>query len=282
VNEASGAVGRPLGVPVLHEDPVPQRLPGALTRGPLVEATAEAVLIRVPMVGRFLVQGLGPTLVERAAGASDADLGCFRDGPVAAAAALLRGELPLRAASVSIDARAVLLCGPSAAGKSALAAALAQRGHPVLADAVTVISPELGGGRPTVTPVAPEPVVWPDTAAELDLVGTPARPVRPALASRAYRLGPEPSPAPVAAVVALRTNPAKPRASLDPVVGAARLRTLLALRWHSRLVDPLGLTDAQFAVLARMAADADCAHLVRPRRGAPATALAELVEGLMA
>ena len=281
MNEVSVALGRPPGVPVLREDSVPERLPGALARGPLVEATADAVLIRVPLVGRFLVRGEGPTLVERAAGATDADLGCFRDGPVAAAAALLRGELPLRAACVSVAGRTVLLCGPSAAGKSALAAALAQRGHPVLADAVALISTGPGEGPPTVTPVAPEPVLWPDTAAELGLLGKPARPVRQALVSRAYRLGPDPVAAPVTAVVALRTNPARPRASLDPLVGAAKLPTLLALRWHARLVGPLGLDDAHFAVLTRLAAETDCVQLVRPRSGAPATALAELVEGLM-
>ena len=114
----------------MREAAVPTDLAKPLLRGPAIEANREEVLIRVPRVGRFLVRREPPVLVERAPGATDADLECFRDEPVAAAAALLRGDLPLRAASVSIGGRAVALCGPSASGKSTLAAALALRGTP--------------------------------------------------------------------------------------------------------------------------------------------------------
>ncbi|HEV7847348.1 MAG TPA: hypothetical protein VGO83_13935, partial [Thermoleophilaceae bacterium] len=89
-------------VPGLVEASVPERLPGAVVRGPVVEAAPETVLIRLPLVGRFLVRAEGPARVERAPGATDADLRCFAAGPVAAAAALLRGTIPLRAAAVVI------------------------------------------------------------------------------------------------------------------------------------------------------------------------------------
>jgi hypothetical protein len=269
-------------VPSLREQPVPHRLPGAAVRGPLIEATPEAVLLRVPMVGRFLARSDGPVAVERAAGATDADLHCFRDGPVAAAVALLQGRLVLRAACVSIGGRAVALCGASAAGKSAIAAALGQRGHPVIADAVTVMSAE-PGEPPLVTPLAPDPVLWPDTARELRLDGPPAaRRVRPALDMHAYRLGPRPVTTEVAAVAILRTGATRSEPVVEPLAGMAKLPPLMASRWHGRLVEPLGQLAAQFAILTRLAAVVAGVHLVRPQGGAPLSRLADLVEGVLA
>jgi hypothetical protein len=231
------------------------------------------VLIRVPMVGRFLVPVGGPVLVEREPGAADSDLRCFLDEPVAAAAALLRGDLVLHAATVAIGGRAVVLCGPSAVGKSALAAALAQRGHAVLADGVTAVAPGL-----VVAPLAPEPVLWPDTVDELGLGEQAGRPVRPALSKRAYRIGPEAPAVPLAAVVYLHARVTARAPAVEPVTGAEVLTALLAARWHAPLVAALGCEAAQFQIAALAATGAAHLRLVRPRTGTPSTELADLVE----
>jgi hypothetical protein len=264
----------------LREEPVPLRLPDAVIRGPLVEAARDAILLSVPGVARFLVQAGGPTLVERAPPATDADVRYFADEAVAAAVALLDGQLVLRGAAVVIGGRAVALCGPSAAGKSALAAALAQRGSSVLSDAVTVVSIDSLSGRPAVWPVASEPVLWPDSAEELGLLSAPSRRVRPLLPKRAYRLGP-PAPAPptpLAALVVLRPEPGQSEVAIEPLEGATKLHTLLAVRWYQRLVDPLGLSAAQFDLLTRVAASTPCVCLRRPVRGAATDLLAQIVE----
>jgi hypothetical protein len=261
---------------------VPARLSGALVRGPLVEATGRAVLIRVPMVGRFLVTAAGPVLVGREAGATDSDLRCFLDEPVAAAAALLRGCLVLRASAVSIGGRAVVLCGPPAVGKSALAAALAQRGHGVLADAVTAVAPGPHGDALVVAPLAPEPALWPDTVDELELGELPARRVRPALSKRAYRIGPDAPSAPLAAVVDLHARVTARTPAVEQMAGVEALTTLLGARWHARLAGPLGYEEAQFQIAARAAASAEHVRLLRPRLGTPTAALAELVETVVA
>jgi hypothetical protein len=264
-----------------RETAVPTKLAGALVRGPLVDATDRAVLVRVPMVGRFLVAAGEPVLVERAAGATDADLRCFLDEPVAAAAALLNGELVLRAATVAIGGRAVVLCGPPAAGKSALAAALAQRGHGVLADAVTVVAPRSDSDALVVAPLAPEPVLWPDTVAELGLGEESARVVRPSLLKRAYAIGPDAPPAPLAAVVDLHARVTARTPAIEPMTGVEALTTLLGARWHARLAASLGQETVQFKIATRAAA-ATHVRLLRPRLGTPTATLAELVEALVA
>jgi hypothetical protein len=271
-----------IGAPVLEAARVPDRLVGAVLRGPVVEASPDAILFRVPTVARFLVQAEGPVLVERAVGASDADLACFRDGPVAAAAALLRGHVVLRAATVSIGGTAVALCGVSAAGKSSLAAALGQRGHTVLADAVTAISTDPDRRRFVVAPLGPELQLWPDSVRELGLDETPSRVVRAALAARAYRLGPDPVAAPLGAVGLLSIAATAKRARLEAVDGAAKVRALLGAGWHLRLADPLGLSTALFSRVADLASAVPCVRVVRPRRGVSAAQLAKIVEGLVA
>jgi hypothetical protein len=256
---------------------VPERLADPRVRGPLVEAADRSVLIRVPMVGRFLMTDGEPVSVEREAGATDLDLRCFLDEPVAAAAALLHGDLVLRAATVAIGGRAVVICGPPAAGKSALAAALAQRGHGVLSDAVTAVAEDL-----VVEPLAPEPALWPDTADELGLGEQDGRVVRPALAKRAYRIGPDATAAPIAAVVDLHARVTADEPEVERVTGAVAVATLLGSRWHTRLAGPLGREEAQFRMASRAAERASVVRLVRPRAGAPTSALAELVEALVA
>jgi hypothetical protein len=259
-----------------------ERLEGAIFRGPLLEATRENILLCVPGVGRFLVSIDGSCVVERSAGATEADVRCFLDESVAAAAAVLVGRLALNASAVSIDGRAVVLCGQAGAGKSATAAALAMRGHAMLADAVTVISAPAEGGEPVVSPTAHEPSLWPDVARELGLRADSARVVRPALAKRAYGLGPVPAAAPVAAIVALGVSSSAHRPELDSVAGADRVALLAASRWHRGVAAALGQPAADFEVLAGLGATGSWARLVRPWRGSSPAALAQVVEGLVA
>jgi hypothetical protein len=117
---------------------------------------------------------------------------------------------------------------------------------------------------------------------ELALGDTPARRVRPALPARAYRLGPEPSPAPVAAIVILGVGATRREPEHNPLTGADKLTAIMGARWHSRLGDPLGRSAAQFRIATGLAAVTACTHVIRPRSGAPPTRLAELVEELVA
>jgi hypothetical protein len=270
---------QPTWPPAWLDAPVPARLPAAAYRGPVVEAAADRILVRVPPVGRFLAQRHGPVLVDRVAGATDADVTCFLGGPVGAAALLLRGRLTLRAAAVSVAGSGVLICGSPAAGKSVLAAALAQRGHRVLADRVGLVV----GPVPTVVPVDPQVQLWPDAVGLLGLAAAAGRVVRPVLARRAFQLGPAARPAPLRLLVLLRQET---RVSLGlaepagPGAAANRFAALLGLEWHRRLVGPLGREADRFSWLAGLAR-AGRVVLVGGQRQAPPAELAARVEGLL-
>jgi hypothetical protein len=261
-------------MPSVTEARVPDGLHGAAVRGPVVDATREEILLRIPRLARFLVRA-DRVRVERMPAATDADVQCFLDGPVAAAAALLRGAIPLHAAAVNVDGRAVAITGLSGSGKSAVAAALALRGHDVLADAVTVLD------HP-VRPLCPRPVLWPDMVEALGLDPAAGHIVRPALRKRAFDLGPPPDEAPLRAVVLLVRDALHARPASRELTGTQKAATLLNAAWFRGLVAPLGLERARFAKLAQIAAETQCLQVVRPRDNCSPADVAELLEDVLA
>jgi hypothetical protein len=72
----------------------------------------------------------------------------------------LRGTPSLHAGAVAIDGVAVALAGEAGTGKSTTTAALAGRGHPVLADDVLAL--RATGGEILAQPAYPHLRLWPD------------------------------------------------------------------------------------------------------------------------
>lgn len=236
-----------------------------------MEASRDEMVLRIPRVGRFVVRRGEPVAVERAAEATDADVRCFLTGPVAAAEALLRGAIPLHASAVVIGGRAVVVAGLSGVGKSGVAAALAMRGHAVLADAVTVL-------EPFVRPHAPRPVLWPDLVEQLGLAPDAGELVRPALPKRSFQLGPASDGAPLGTVVFLGRDALCEQPTFSRLVGTKKTGALLSSAWYRRLTEPLGLAQARFGPLAEVAARTECVEVVRPRDNSSVVALATVIE----
>ena len=93
------------------------------------------------------------------------DLAVYLRGPVMGFVLRRRGVMALHASAVAIEGQAVVLCGPSEAGKSTTAAALALRGVPVVSDDITALSE--GGAGYLVEPGYPRICLWPDAVRDL-------------------------------------------------------------------------------------------------------------------
>ena len=230
------------------EGRVPESLPDAVHRSALVEANRHQALFRLKTVGRFLVEQDNPTVVERAAGATDQDVECFLRGPVAALRLCLAGHFALRGAAVEIDGRALAVCG-IATGASTLAAALALEGHPVLADGVVCIE----ANPPTVVLIPeaypPRLTLWPDVVEAFGLDPSDGELVRPPLSSRAFALGPPPPSRPVPLGALLSLGVADNRNvpfTAETLSGFAAVATLLKAFWHPHLTEDLGMAKQQF------------------------------------
>jgi hypothetical protein len=199
-------------------------------------------------------------------------------GIPAAVCAMQAGDLALHASAVEIGGRAVLFAGPSMHGKTTLAAALAARGHRLLAEDTIRCSlaevPEAYPG-PAVVRLRADVVrslavpdvaaVAPDEEGRTPLVFAPA--VRGSGA-----------PVPIAAVVFLRTDAGQPR--LDAVeAGAAAARDLFALAFRLP-------TDASraacFAQVVDLATRVDVLDLSRPMTFAALPAVIALLEDRIA
>jgi hypothetical protein len=245
---------------------------------PLLEANPDAALLRIPGVAEYLVRSDGSVEIGRAPGTTEDDVACFRDGPVAALSGLLQGGFPLRAAAVGTAAGGIVLCGPSAVGKSATAAALALRGGCVLADKVVML-----GALPALslsgTPASVE--LWPPMARALGLDPDAGHRVRPALEKLAYQLGPDAGsePVPAALVVVLDIDNRLTTPELYELTeGRQKLHALLAAGWHRRLVAPLGLSITHLDWACSVAATVRIARLHRPRHGMTIDDVARLIE----
>ena len=169
------------------------------------------------------------------------DVATYLLGSVMAFVLRLRGVTCLHASAVAVDGEAVALVGPAGAGKSTLAAALANRGHAVIADDVVALSHR--DGRFFLQPGTPRIRLWPESVAAL--YGSPdALPrLTPTWDKRfldvtqhGHRF--ERQPLPLAAIYCLaerRVDPATPH--VEPLSPAASFVTLIANTHANHLLD---------------------------------------------
>lgn len=257
--------------------PVPDHLPERHGDGPIHEAAPGRALLKLPGIARVLVEDGACVTVERAAATSDADIDWLLAGPVRETARLQRGTMALRASAVVVADRAVALVGVAAMGKSAVAAALALRGHPVLADSALPV--ELGDG-PLARGTTAALELWPPAPSEVGLDRYAGEIVRPALAKRAYRFAAAESAA-LGAVVLLErvTNQGDP--SAERLRGGKSFNTIGRFTAMLPLIEPLGLRAAHFRWVTRLATQTPVFHLKTDRHRRDLAAVADVVEGIV-
>ena len=93
------------------------------------------------------------------------DLTTYLVGPVLGFVLRRRGVLALHASCVAIADRAIVLAGPSEAGKSTIAGALALLGESVLCEDISPLAE--AGGRYYMEPGYPRVCLWPDSVENL-------------------------------------------------------------------------------------------------------------------
>lgn len=168
------------------------------------------------------------------------DAATYLYGPVLAFLLRRAGSSCLHASAVAMGGGAVLLCGPALAGKSTTAAALAARGHPVLADDVCAL--DEGRRGVTVRAAYPQLRLWPDAVGVLYGQGVELPPLTPNwekryldLAAPAGGFHPEPLPVQAVYLLAVREETAVPR--LEPVAPAAAVTALVGNSYLGWLPD---------------------------------------------
>jgi hypothetical protein len=182
-------------------------------------------LVRLPGIGHFLLRDTEViAALETEPDAPEITAAIF--GNVLACICWRRGQLALHGSAVAIDGRAVLLLGPRETGKSVLVAALAGRGHCVLADEVAAVSGGLCHPAGSLLSLADDALI----AAGIDPQPLPQYTNFP-IPKRLWTAGPRPEPRPYPIAVVLRLKKADADADaahrLDRLDGDAAINAVL-------------------------------------------------------
>jgi len=184
-----------------------------------------------------------------------------------AAAWVQRGCLVLHAAGVVMAAGAVALAGHSGAGKSVLAAALAQRGAEVLADEVLPIDVRDGGAPPLAHPTDPAMLLWRSAAEKLGYDAATLTQARAGLPR--YWLPPLPAaaaPQPLARIYLLEVH-TLPEVQLEWLRGRERVMALMRHAFNRRLAETPARRQQMLLRLAALPKTVGVARLRRPEEG---------------
>ena len=234
--------------------------PGNVTRTAFWQARPGAFRMEVGEVARYLVTGGRDVFVEPLGGSED-DVAVFFASSPFTALLQQRGVLTLHAASVQTTAGAVLLLGASGTGKSSLAAALAERGFPLLADNVTGVVP---GGRPMALPAFSRHRLWAHTLDEMGWRDRAQRRVRADVEKDKYWLPAQlaaTEPLPVCAAFVLAEGD---HFGLEPVPPDRALWLLCSYTHRRRVMAALGQRRAHFQAAIALARRVPVARVTRP------------------
>ena len=247
----------------IRRRPVPVALENASATGVTWQIAGDRFLQRIPDVARFLLSAGREIAFEPEADADVDDIPIFILGTVFGILLHQREQIVLHASAVRVNGKAVLFCGASGAGKSTMAAALAQRGYPLVTDDICAIAAV--DGTPMVHPDGRQLKLWAQAIERLELADSRGERVR----SRLEKFYVEPAesfsePLPLGAVYALREArpPHAPGIERPNVVDAALILRRNAYR--PLLVNRMGQKANYFHAATTIANVTGIFHLTRP------------------
>jgi hypothetical protein len=126
----------------------------------LLRASPEEAIFVHPLIGVLLMRRGRQILIDPRSGVDEAGLSPFILGAPMSVLLSQRGLTVLHASSILIGSEAVAFVGHKGAGKSVLAASLARKGYPLLADDVTAVSQR--DADLTLIPASPQIRLLPD------------------------------------------------------------------------------------------------------------------------
>lgn len=195
----------------------------------------DEVWLDIPNVAKFYLTAQ-QIIVEQAAESDPDLLQVYMQGYALGIQAMLAGKLVLHATTLSLNDKAIILCGSSGSGKSTLAAALLARGYTLVSDEVTVLDQ-----NGLVQPGFDDIKLWHDAAEVLALPAQQTQPIRSAINKFYYRPQQQvAAPVRPAVVYVLGTDNRIP-AELTEVTGFAKFEPLRSQYYRPFLVKPLQL-----------------------------------------
>ena len=234
------------------------------------------LLIRIGKLGRILVEDGQKITLDLQSGAEPVTTRLVLINLGLSAVLHQRGFLALHASAVATTKGAVLFCGHRRAGKSTLAAALGQRGWPLVGDDKVAIY--LENNQPMVNPSFPRLRLWRDAIEHLEIVSEDFERIAD---MEKYNLhageGFNSAPLPLCAVYLL--NPQETaQISLAPLQGMGKFHTLQRHTYANQFLKGLGLLPAHFRLASVIAGRVPITRIIRPSQENRLDELVDIVE----
>ena len=246
------------------------RVPGSLSSVDVVfpdgQCNEKELLLTIPEIATYLIRTGTEILVDQAPASNFGDVRGYLLGTVFGVLCHQRGITPLHASAIDVADGCVAFVGDSGTGKSTLVAALAARGHQVIADDVCFLQPN-EQGQVRVWPGMNRLRLWEDAMKALGYDGpgverefrgynkyliplhAPPNPSKPRQLRRVYQLEPAPE---------------GERASVHRLRGAAVVEVLIQNIYRLGLAEHMGRKANAFVVCAAAAQDIPIFRFSRP------------------
>ncbi len=197
--------------------------------------------VEIPGVCIFSIRDGCEIVIEPAPATDSVELRNYLFGTGLGLICHQRGVFPLHGSCLRFGSHAVIFSGDSGAGKSTLAAALARRGHPLLADDVCVL--ENRAGSWVVRPAFPRVKLWP-TSFRAVLGVRPGQSLVDRRGKRHFQFEPvpafDPDPVPLAAIYFLEQIEDGQPESVVEVSGVEKLQLIRSQIFRRRVGRALG------------------------------------------
>lgn len=225
------------------------------------QTAADEYLLQVPKVARFHVTMSRITVCPEPE-AADTAVRLYLFGSVMGALLHLHGVLPLHGSAVALPlgAGAAVFVGVSSAGKSTLAAALSQRGYPLMADDVSAIRVSSNGC--ILYPGLARSKLWLKSMQFLELDLADGRSVRPD--KYAFDMALAGGPRAITHVYELLPAPESNKMTLMKITGVEKLRLLDEHTFRRNYIFGLGRRGPHLGHLARLAEQVQVGKITRP------------------
>jgi hypothetical protein len=220
--------------------------------------------LRIPGIGCYLVTNGEDIIVSPEPGARLLDVRAYLLGTLFVALCQQRRLLPLHGSAVSSKKGVVAFLGRSGEGKSSLAAYLAQRGFPVLADDVCLV--DSGSSGPAmVIPTAPWLKLWRNS---LELLGRQVQGLERVFSEDdKYRLPLAGTlhPEPIGRLVFLETNSNHASVTeIQELSAVEAIPLLMDLTHQAYVLQATGQLEQSFLRCSRVSSQARAYRLLRP------------------
>jgi hypothetical protein len=264
------AIDGPLGTVILRPGEVPEHLEHSGLTKASIEVSPDAVLIKphkgAQSLGRILVRGGREILVAPAPGC-EPDLEPYILGSALGAICLQNGLLPLHASAVSLGSEAIAFAGPTGAGKSTMAAAIAARGHVHVTDDLSVVRLP-AEGLPLVYPGTRVMKLCPDSSTALGFDEAEAVTARLSHEKLRFRSGAttlSAQPDALAAIYFLELGDSAD-VIIEPLIGMHAIAAVASEIFRRAWLGPMGSLEARLPDIAEVARRTACFRLKRPHR----------------